>query len=183
MTASPTIRMLRHPGPVAPTRWTSVENPGAPALRLELPAGGNLYESLVTPLQARGIAACAINIMDGDFERAAYCLARPMPDIEQVIAYTAPIMVRRHLRMVGAGATLGEDERGAPLLHCHGLLVDDQGVLIGGHLLTERCVIGAGGCVAYVHALRETRLKRRFDPQIRLAVFQPEPKGDFHVRH
>ncbi|MFC4275055.1 PPC domain-containing DNA-binding protein [Achromobacter aloeverae] len=177
------VRMLRHPGPLPATRWTSVENPGGPSLRLELPAGETLYDALVLPLRARGVVACAINLLDGHFTRGAYCLARPEPDIAQVIAYTAPIMVDRALRLIGAGATLGEDEHGAPLLHCHGLLVDAEGRLIGGHLLTERCVIDEGGCVAYVHALRATRLTRRYDPHIQLAVFQPETKGDIHADH
>ncbi|OZI30503.1 hypothetical protein CAL29_21010 [Bordetella genomosp. 10] len=179
----PPVRMLRHPGPMPATRWTSVENPGAPALRLALPAGSTLYEALVPVLRERGVTACAINLLDGHFTRGAYCLARPMPDIAQVIAYTSPIMVGRDLRLIGAGATLGEDERGAPLLHCHGLLVDAEGRLIGGHLLTEQCVIGPGGCVAYVHVLGSTRLTRRYDPHIQLAVFQPEPKGDPHADH
>ncbi|WP_233235571.1 hypothetical protein [Bordetella sp. LUAb4] len=179
----PPVRMLRHPGPMPASRWTSVENPGAPALRLVLPAGRTLYDALVEPLRARGVAACAINLLDGHLTRGAYCLARPLPDIEQVIAYTSPIVLGKDLRMIGAGATLGEDERGTPLLHCHGLLVDAEGRLIGGHLLTEQCVIGSGGCVAYVHDLSVTRLTRRYDPHIQLAVFQPEPKEDIHADH
>ncbi len=182
MSAVP-VRMMRHPGPMPAARWSSVENPGGAALRLVLPAGRTLYDALVEPLRARGVSACAINVLDGHFSRVAYCLARPMPHIEQVIAYSTPITVAGGVRLVGAGGTLGEDEDGAPLVHCHGLLVDAQGRLIGGHLLTEHCVIGAGDAVAYVHVLSATRLTRRYDAQIKLAVFQPEPQGGLHADH
>jgi predicted DNA-binding protein with PD1-like motif len=177
--AAPAIHMLRHPGPMPAIRWTSIENSAAPSLRLVLQAGRTLRDAVVGPLRDRGVRACALTVLDGELARSAYCLTTTRADIEQVATYREPLETGA-LRLVGIGGTLGEDEQGEPLLHCHGLLVDAAGHCIAGHLLTERCVIGPTGCIAYVHVLNETRLVLRYDPHIKMPVFQPEPKDDIH---
>jgi hypothetical protein len=132
----------------------------------------SLLDGLVQSLAALGITSAAINILGGEFERIDYCVAPPDPTGRAAVAYSAPIHAGRGY-LLAANATLGENEDGSPLLHCHGALRGEDGLVRGGHILPHASIVGRRPLIALVVALEGFAVRVGRDPETTLPLFQP----------
>lgn len=168
----PAPRTLRHPGPVASHRLAVAEAPGARHLRLCLEPGRCLRDAILVPLAAHGVHAATARLHGGAMQGLRWCVGGPDPSGAAVAAYSAPHACHAAW-LVAANATIAAAADGAPLLHCHAAFVDHRGVVRGGHLLVEDCVVGDPAPTVFVTALDGIELKVAPDAQTGLSLILP----------
>lgn len=168
----PRPRTLIHPGASAPVRINSLHASSARHVRLYLEPGISLYDAIVSPLARLDIRNASLTILGGYFDNLSYCVAPPDPSGNAVIAYTKPIDAGAGYLVFG-NATLGRSMRGEPIVHCHAAMRTASGQIRGGHLLTESCIVGAGGVPALVTSLDGFVLQQAFDPETNIPLLQP----------
>lgn len=173
MTPASTVQLLKHPGPVAPTRRDVMAGRNQKTYRIALRQGATLHACVAEAMASLNLKAAALNIEHVTFSRISYFLITSSPDVEQVAHYTTPLLLEERAMLVGAGATVGTNDRGDLAVHCHGLVVTGSGDMVGGHFLTDQCVIAEDG-VAYLSALSYMDLVIGVDPEIATPVFQPK---------
>jgi predicted DNA-binding protein with PD1-like motif len=139
--------------------------------RVILRRGETLYASVARALKTLDIRAAALDIKHATFSRLSYYLIASSPDVEPVAHYTTPLILSERAALIGSGATVGVTRQGDYAIHCHGLTVTESGELVGGHFLTDDCVIEDG--VAYINELNHIDLTIGIDPEIKTPVFQP----------
>ena len=165
-------RTLVHPGPFDPVRIRSLQATGARHVRLRLQPGRTLFDALVEPLYAMGIRNASTTILGGVFTQLQYCVAPPDPSGKAVAAYTQPISAGK-CSMIFGNATLGKHADGAPLVHCHAVVLTEAGLLKGGHILTTHCTVGAEPISVLVTSLDGFELRVAYDAETNISMFQP----------
>ncbi|TAL81888.1 MAG: hypothetical protein EPN46_11385 [Candidimonas sp.] len=178
MTEAGRVQLLKHAGPVAPVRRDVLAGRDQKAYRIPLRRGETLYASVVHSLKALDIKAAALSIKALRLDSLRYCMTREGIGDEPLAAYAPPRTLSEPSILIGSGATVGADQQGSYFIHCHGFVVTPAGVMIGGHFLTEDCLIGEDG-VAYLYALDYLSLLIGIDPEIKTTVFQPT----YHETH
>lgn len=178
----PRPRTLIHPGMSAPVRINSLHSPSARHVRLSIMPGCSLYDGIVRPLFANEIESASLTILGGYFDRLSYCVAPPDPSGRAVTAYTKPIDAGEAWLVFG-NATLGRSMQGDPIVHCHAAMRTAAGVVRGGHLLTESCLVGEGGVSALVTSLDGFVLQQSFDPETNIPLLQPKIRAENTDEH
>lgn len=166
------VPLLKHPGPVAPTRRDVMVGENQKTYRITLRAGESLYDSVANAISRTGATAASLHIGRATFSHIRYFLIVSDPNVEPVANYTTPLDFHEPATLVNAGITIGTTDQGRYAIHCHGLAVADSGLLVGGHFLTEHCILAEDG-VAYMHTMSYMNLVIGIDPEIRTPVFQP----------
>lgn len=167
-----TVQLLKHPGPIGPIRRDVLAGRNQKTYRISLRRGESLYTSVARALNRLGIRAAALSIKNAVFSKLSYYLIASSPDIEPVAHYTTPLIFSQRSMLIGFGATIGVAQTGEHAIHCHGLAVTDSGALIGGHFLTEDCIL-AEDATGYLSALKFMDLAIGIDLEIKTPVFQP----------
>jgi predicted DNA-binding protein with PD1-like motif len=165
-------RTLVHPGPRGDVRLEHATAHGGRQLRISLPAGTGLHEGLTRALADAGVQAAAIALIGGDLDEVAYCLPVPDPEGQLMATYGEP-HVLRGARLLRGSATLGQNDQGEPVIHCHASFADAEGVVRGGHVLTPRTVVGPRPVTAMVSVLDGVALRLGFDAETRLNMLRP----------
>jgi hypothetical protein len=168
----PRPRTFIHPGRFNPVRIQSLRSSTARHVRLALMPGLSLYDGLVKPLAAIGITSASTTILGGYFAKLQYCVAPPDPSGNAVVAYGKPIRAGRSYMIFG-NATLGRSMKGEPLVHCHAAIRTESGVVKGGHILTESCIVGPDEIPVLVTSLDAFELRQAFDPETNMPLLQP----------
>jgi predicted DNA-binding protein with PD1-like motif len=168
----PRARTLIHPGPFNPLRIKSKGSIQARHFRLLLTSGVSLYDGLVSPLSRLGVKSASMTILGGQFSELSYCVAPPDPQKRAVIAYTEPMDVGPAYMIFG-NATLGKFENGAPIVHCHAAIRTTGGNLKGGHMVTQKCLVGPNSITVLVTSLDDFDLRVCFDAETNISLLQP----------
>jgi hypothetical protein len=165
-------RRVIHPGsPLAPR--TRVHPAAAEEFKLLLAPGAVLLDAIIEALARRGADHGNLQLFDGALERAAYQTAPPDPRGELAVAYGPPRFLPGGAHLVMACATLGHGVDGKPLMHCHGVLRDHQGVLHGGHLPGQLCVIGRQGLSGWAVVPRDRGFVASPDAETGFSLLAP----------
>lgn len=167
-------RTLVHPGPVAPLRLEQGVARGQRQWRLTLAPGQVLLPALTGALATLRVHSAALALLGGELQTVAYCLPIPDPEGQVIATYGAPRVVH-DAGLLRGSATLGQTADGAPVVHCHATFADAEGVVRGGHVLTERSVVGLRPVTVLVTALDGIELHLGFDPETRLHMLRPVP--------
>lgn len=165
-------RTMVHPGPVVPVRLEHVAARGQRQWRLTLPAGQVLLGALTQALAAQGVQAAALALMGGELQTVAYCLPIPDPQGQVIATYGEPLVLH-HAALLRGSATLGQGADGTAVIHCHATFADAQGTVRGGHVLTDRTVVGRRPVTVVATALDGIALRLGFDPETRLHMLRP----------
>ena len=165
-------RALVHPGPCGDVRLAHVAAFGGRQLRLSLPRGTCLHEGLTQALSSAGVTAAAMALMGGDLDEVAYCLPIPDPEGQLMATYGEPNVLHGAALLRGS-ATLGQDDQGLPVIHCHASFGDAAGLVRGGHVLTQRTVVGQRPVTVLVSVLDGVALRLGFDAETRLNMLKP----------
>lgn len=168
-------RTVVHPGPCTNVRLEHVAAIGGRHIRLSLSTGTNLHDGLTRALAAKGVQSAAMALVGGDLQEVAYCL--PIPDPEgQVIATYGQPNVLQGASLLRGSATLGQDDQGSPVIHCHASFCDADGGVRGGHVLTQRTVVGLRPVTVLVSVLDGVALRLGFDGETRLHMLRPSAR-------
>lgn len=171
-TRPPRPRTLIHPGRFDPVRIRSLRSAAGRHVRLALMPGKSLFDALVQPLAELGIANASTTILGGNFDEVQYCVAAPGAPGQALVAYSQPIRAGRTY-MVFGNATLGKSMKGGPLVHCHAAIRTETGLVKGGHILTETCIVGSHPIPVLVTSLDGFELRQAFDPETNIPLLQP----------
>lgn len=172
----PRSRTLIHPGPFNPVRITSQRAAQARHFRLLLDSAVSLYEGLVRPLALLGVHNASTTILGGEFSQLYYCVAPPDPLKKAIIAYTKPIDAGA-ATMIFGNATLGIGSNNLPVVHCHAAIRTQAGVLKGGHIITDQCIVGPVPITVLVTSLDDFELRVSFDPETNIALLRPQSRA------
>jgi predicted DNA-binding protein with PD1-like motif len=178
-TALPRARTVVHPGPCGPVRIAHMHADRGRHFRLSLPPGATLYDSLVQALAAEDVASASMTLIDGELDRLSFCMALPDPSGRVLATYGAPEALRG-ARLIFGNATLGRSAGGSPVVHCHGAFREAAGRVRGGHLLTERTVVGRVPVTVVVTALDSFELRVSYDEETRMPLMRPEARAVAH---
>ncbi len=179
-TALPRARTVVHPGPYGPVRIAHMHADKGRHLRLSLPPGRTLYDSLVQALAIEDVASASMTLIDGEFEHLSFCMALPDPSGRVLATYGAPEALRG-ARLIFGNATLGRSDGGIPVVHCHGAFCEADGRVRGGHILTDRTVVGRIPVTVVVTTLDSFELRVSYDEETRMSLMRPEARAVAHV--
>lgn len=169
----PRSRTVVHPGPFRPVRIDRMRDQKGRHFRLSLPGGRTLHESLVQALADEGVASASMTLIGGELAELGFCLALPDPTGRVLATYGAPHTVHGACFIFG-NATLGSSASGTPVVHCHGAFRTDDGAVRGGHILTDRTVVGRRSVTAVVTALDSFELRVVYDDETRMPLMRPQ---------
>ena len=178
MASLPRPRTLAHPGPFGAVRIETLCAGSGRHYRLSLPPGRSLFDAIVEALAGVGVHSASMTLLDGDLSALSFCLARPDATGRVVATYSAPEAVGP-ARFIFGNATLGRSPDGAPVVHCHAVFSTPEGGVRGGHLLTERTIVGAAPVKAVATALDGIDLRITYDEETRMQLLKPRSE----VRH
>lgn len=169
----PRPRTLVHPGTYGAVRIEHMQADRGRHFRLSLPPGRSLYDSIVEALASVDVHNASMTLLDGDLESLSFCLARPDVSGGVVAAYSAPEVVQS-ARFIFGNATLGKSPAGSPVIHCHAVFRTAQGDVRGGHLLTDKAIVGATPVKVVATALDGFDLRISFDEETRMPLLRPQ---------
>lgn len=169
-------RTLAHPGPMAALRLEHVAARGQRQWRLSLQPGQVLLTALTQALAAQGVQAAALALWGGELQTVAYCLPIPDPEGQVIATYGAPHL-GHGVALLRGSATLGLGMQGEPVIHCHATFADAHGRLRGGHVLTDRTVVGPCPVTVLATALDGVDLRLGWDAETRLHMLRPSQRG------
>lgn len=169
-------RMMLHPGPFNPVRIQSRHSASGRHVRLTLVPGLSLFDAIVKPLIEIGIKNASTTILGGYFDNLEYCVAPPDPSHQAMIAYSKPIQAGRAYMIFG-NATLGKNQHGRPIVHCHAAIRTENGTVKGGHIITDTCIVGSSPISVLVTSLDGFELRVTFDPETNIPLLQPQAES------
>lgn len=173
---APRPRTLMHPGAFNPVRIQSRHAARGAHYRLVLQPGLSLYDALIAPLAAIGVRNASTTILGGFFDALEYCCARPDASGKAVAAYSDPIRAGRTYFVFG-NATLGKNQLGKPVVHCHAAIRTEDGLVRGGHILTDSSIVGPEPIPVLVTALHGFELRVSHDPETNIPLLQPQEES------
>jgi predicted DNA-binding protein with PD1-like motif len=165
-------RLVRHPGRPADARYLAESSPNCRTLRLTFAPGISLLEGIVLPLQREKITSAVINLLGGPMERIEYCMPADDTTGHTVATYGEPGRERNGF-FLGGTATLGLAVDGLPFIHCHGSFVTEAGELRGGHIVTEKTIVGPTPLTAFVRTIETFIVQLSEDSETNHRVFHP----------
>ncbi len=168
----PPSRKVVHPGPLDAVRIDHRSDDRGRHFRLTLPSGRTLHESLVQALTEEGVSSASMTLLDGDLETLHYCLAQPDPS-GRLVAMYGPSHSERDARFIFGNATLGKSMDGSAVVHCHAAFRTRTGTVRGGHVLTDKTVVGRRSIAVVVTALDSFELRIGYDDETRMSLMRP----------
>lgn len=138
------MRQLEQPGPVQNPRILVAEAAPAGDLMLRLAPGTDLLNGLRDGVLAAGGRAAGFVLLGGQIAKLHYFTGMPDPSGQRLATYGEPTHLEGPVTLLGGNAILGCDAEGAPIVHCHAVMVDREGRVHGGHLPPGGCLVGAG---------------------------------------
>lgn len=173
MSVTSRVRPLVHPGPVAPSRRTSVAT-SVVSVERQLTAGTRLIDGVDALLAELGVASAQVELLSGTFDSIAYVHPALCHDGTTAVTYSETKQAVGPVSLVGGGMTVGHRD-GHRFSHTHMVWLDADGELRGGHLWPD-VVIGPGGVRVQVHGPVDAELRSDIDPESLLPVFTPYPR-------
>lgn len=179
MSGSPRARTFAHPGPYGGVRIEHMQAVQGRHFRLTLPQGQSLFDSIVEALSSVDVHCASMTLLGGDLDELSFCLAPPDITGRVVATYTAP-EAARFTQFIFGNATLGKSPAGAPVIHCHAVFRMADGTVCGGHLLTEKAIVGAHSVKVVVTSLDGIELRISFDEETQMPLMRPKAEAQ-HV--
>ena len=166
----PTIRSLRQPGPVHPSRIDCFRNE-MHEFHFTLQPGITLNQALTAPFVETGFQCGTATFSGVSLDPLRYVIPGP-PDNDSHVAYfSATHAPSGPVRIEQANATIGWSG-GAPFIHCHAVWTECDGNRRGGHILPHETIV-AGSTEVTGWGFRGIRIDQLPDPETNFALFQP----------
>jgi len=67
--------------------------------------------------------------------------------------------------------------QGQPIVHCHAAIRTADGVMKGGHIMTQSCIVGPEPISVLVTSLDGFELRVTFDPETNIPLIQPHEEN------
>jgi predicted DNA-binding protein with PD1-like motif len=172
--ASKLMRVIKQPGPPASERIQWVEARGR-AFSFMLEAGVPLLEAARRGFAEAGFASGVLNMRGGALRPFAYVMPALSNDGEHAAFYSETFRPAGVTRLKVGAMTLGSRD-GAPFFHCHGLWLEADGRVNGGHMLPEETVV-AEPFVVEAFGINGAVFVAEPDPETNFKLFGPVPRA------
>lgn len=170
-----TIRSLRQPGPVHPSR-VDVFRGDPHAVHVGLKPDVTLNEAITAPLVAAGFQCGTVTFKGIAVNPFRYVMPGPSDDECHVAYFTPPRAPLGTTWIERANATFGWAD-GKPFIHCHAAWTEPDGSRRGGHILPHETII-AGPGEATAWGFRTIRIDAKPDIETNFTLFQPSGGGE-----
>jgi predicted DNA-binding protein with PD1-like motif len=169
-----TIRHLRQPGPIHPSRIDCFRDQPH-AMRFALQPGLTLNEAITAPLVQAGFQSGTVTFTQTALNPFRYVMPGPADNPSHVAYFTAPRAPTGTTRIQQANATFGW-AGGKPSLHCHATWIEPDGTRRGGHILSNETIVAEPG-EATAWGFTNIRIEATPDPETNFTLFQPSGTG------
>lgn len=139
------MSIVEQPGPVQHPRQLVAVSQTSQDYILTLKGEGDFLTHLQETLIANDIHFAGIKILGGMFGDLEYYTGIPDPAGIRIATYGPPTPVNGPLTCLSGNASLGRDANDEPIIHCHAVVADKNGRVIGGHINKGGCAIGPRG--------------------------------------
>ena len=137
--------------------------------------GTDVMGGLRKACQDNGVKYGAVLFGIGSVQQLSYQVLVPKEDSVWKAGYTDPEVLPGPIEIVGIRGVIFQSEDGKEtLLHIHGTFSDQKGKVYGGHMVMGQNPVLAT-CDAVIAELADAKLIRRFDPELGMGAFNPEP--------
>lgn len=167
------MRTIEHPGETLMARRSSVVVELAPAVRVVVEEGDDLFETVHGALDRRGASGGSFTLVAGIVDSLFLMTGGPGRD-KMPMDFYGPHQLAAPLSVVAGAAGSGIDLEGSRFTHCHAAFRDRAGRLVGGHLLLGQTIAGKGGVKLDLVPIQGGRFARRVDPETLFTIFHPE---------
>jgi predicted DNA-binding protein with PD1-like motif len=164
------MRSIVQPGPPVRERIQWVEGRGR-AFSITLDAGLPLLEAARRGFAAEGFAGGTVSMKGGALGPFAYVMPALSKNGENAAFYSDIFRPAGIARLKMATMTLGARD-GAPFFHCHGLWIEADGRINGGHILPEETVVAEPFAVD-AFGLDGAAFTAEPDPETNFKLFGP----------
>lgn len=165
-----TIRSLRQPGPVHPSRIDCFRG-DIQALHFILKPGVTLNQAITTPMVEAGFQCGTVTFKGTALNPFRYVMPGPADDPSHVAYFTAPRAPSGMARIELGNATFGWAD-GKPFVHCHAAWIEADGSRRGGHILPLETIVAEPN-EATAWGFRTIRIDAKPDPETNFTLFQP----------
>lgn len=142
-------------------------------IMIRVPPGEDLIEGIEEVCEHLDIKSGAITCCIGSLQEASFMFL--VPSTNKVgAAYTDPTTIPGPLQIVSAQGVIGQDE-GNVFVHVHGLLIDKDGNVHGGHLIKGETPVLITSDIVIVK-IEGAQLYRTYDPQVEFKLLVPFDK-------
>ena len=141
---------------------------------LRLLPGTDLMNGLRKVCADNGIRHGAILSAIGSLRKLTIQVLAPNEKVKLGAAYTEPQTIPGPIEILGIQGVIFETETGEVALHLHGIFCDKDGGTFGGHIVAGENPILAT-LDAVIGEVAGVKLTRRYDEEIDLTLFSPEP--------
>ena len=173
MPGLPRPRTIVHPGPYSAVRIEHMQSGRARHFRLCLPQGRSIHDAIVESLSSVGVESASMTLLHGDLSELAFCLARP-DFTGRVVATYGALEVAHSAQFIFGNATLGKLPEDTPVIHCHAAFRLTDGSVRGGHLLTDKSIVGASPVIVVATSLDGFDLRLAVDEETQMPLLRPQ---------
>ena len=160
---------------MAEMRITHVAGKFGRMIPVRVRPGTDVMEGLRKACQDNGVKYGAVLFGIGSIRQLSYQVLVPKEDSVWKAGYTDPEVLPGPIEIVGIRGVIFQSEDGKEtLLHIHGTFSDQKGKVFGGHMVMGQNPVLAT-CDAVIAELAGAKLIRRFDPELAMGAFNPEP--------
>ncbi len=168
------MTIIQQPGPEQFPRQLIALSNKVDEFLLTLSSGGDFLTKLEDALIAQNIHSAGIKLLGGSFGALEYFTGIADPAGIRIATYGPPTVVEGPVICLSGNAILGHDANGEPTIHCHAVMSDASGNVIGGHLNKGGCAIGLAGVRLHITACNDAGFKVGYDAETTFNVFHPQ---------
>ncbi|MDY7577967.1 hypothetical protein RGU70_06515 [Herbaspirillum sp. RTI4] len=136
------VRKFIHAGQPSSPRLLDLEADPAEELRMSLPTGTAVGPALCEVLARYGQRGGVGRFVGGSAGSLKYHRIEDIDIPHRPYDYGTAFALQGQITFVTGGITIGQNEEGKILLHCHAGFINSDGVVHGGHLLLDDVIVG-----------------------------------------
>lgn len=161
-----------HPGAASYPRLMAVRAAALSTYFVELPANAELFSAAALLAQQFPDTSLLLRLSGIEFTQAALHVVEDGRG-GKMVEYGPAIEVPTSCTLVAGHMTIGWDNEGQPICHCHGYLSLPDGRLLGGHLARGRCHLARQGARIHLSVLKDTTLCPQDDGETGFRLLTP----------
>lgn len=169
------VRKFLHAGQQSYPRTLDLEADPAEELRITLQPGSSVGESLRSVLARYGQRGGVGRMCGGTARRLHYHRIEHTGDASRPYDYGPPHVLEGVITFITGAITVGQNQDGKVLLHCHSGFIDGDGTLHGGHLLLDTVEVGDDPLILRLCLFSRGAFVVNSDEETHFSLLHPTP--------
>jgi len=169
------VRKFLHAGQQSYPRLLYLTAEPAEELRITLRSGVLVGPALRTVLLRYGQRGGVARLCGGSARRLHYHRIEHTLDDQRPYDYGPPHVLAGSITFVTGAITLGQNQHGDILLHCHAGFLDGDGTIHGGHVLLDTVEVGDDPLIIRLCLFSQGAFVVNSDEETRFSLLHPTP--------